>query len=218
MFIVEKAPKSVASEAYKALRTNIQYSSIDKKMKVILITSSEPGEGKSTTSGNLAISLAQDGKKVLVIDCDLRKPSIHKLFKESNLIGLSEVLLGKETFTEAMNEYGENIDILTSGNLPPNPSEMLGSKAMESLLEELREVYDHIIIDSPPIHAVSDAQILATKVDGTLLVVKAEKTKKDSVQRAKEQINKVNGKIIGAVLNSVDSKRDKYYYYYGEDK
>lgn len=218
MFVVEKAPKSVVSEAYKVLRTNIQYSSIDKKMKVILVTSSEPGEGKSTTSGNLAVSLGYDGKKVLIIDCDLRKPSIHKLFNQSNTVGLSEVLVGKEELAVAIKNYDKNIDVLTSGNIPPNPSEMLGSEAMENLLIDLREQYDHIILDSPPTNLVSDSQVLSIKADGTLLVVRAEKTKRESIKMAKEKIERVNGKIIGSILNVTSTKNEEYYYYYGDDK
>lgn len=218
MFVVEKAPKSVVSEAYKALRTNIQYSSIDKKMKVILVTSSEPGEGKSTTSGNLAVSLGHDGKKVLIIDCDLRKPAIHKLFNQSNTVGLSEVLVGNEALSEAIKNYDENIDVLPSGNIPPNPSEMLGSEAMENLLMYLREQYDHIILDSPPTNLVSDSQILSIKADGTLLVVKAEKTKKESIKKAKEKIERVNGKIIGSILNATSMKVKEDCGYYSDNK
>lgn len=214
MFVVEKNPKSIVSESYKALRTNIQYSAIDEKIKTILITSSDPDEGKSTTTGNLAMSLAMDDKKVLIIDCDLRKPSIHKLFNQSNTVGLSEVLVRKETFPEVVNKYGDNIDVLTSGNIPPNPSEMLGSKAMSDLLNVLEEYYDYIILDSPPINVVTDSQLLATKVDGVLLVVRAEKTKKEEVKKAKDKIDKVNGKIIGSILNGTDTKRENYYYYY----
>lgn len=215
MFIVEKKPKSIPAESYRVLRTNIQYSSIDKKIERILVTSSEPGEGKSTTSGNLALTFAQDEKKVLLIDCDLRKPSIHKKFKISNNLGLSNVILDKSKLSKALVKRSEYLDILPSGKVPPNPSELLGSKALEELLDELDDVYDVIILDTPPLHAVTDAQILSTKVDGVLLVVRAEKTKKDSVIAAKESLKKVNANILGAVLNGGESSRGKYYYYYG---
>lgn len=215
MFIVEKKPKSIPAESYRVLRTNIQYSSIDKKIERILVTSSEPGEGKSTTSGNLALTFAQDEKKVLLIDCDLRKPSIHKKFKISNNLGLSNVILDKSKLSKALVKRSEYLDILPSGKVPPNPSELLGSKALEELLDELDDVYDVIILDTPPLHAVTDAQILSTKVDGVLLVVRAEKTKKDSVIAAKESLQKVNANILGAVLNGGESSRGKYYYYYG---
>ena len=215
MFIVEKKPKSIPAESYRVLRTNIQYSSIDKKIERILVTSSEPGEGKSTTSGNLALTFAQDEKKVLLIDCDLRKPSIHKKFKISNNLGLSNVILDKSKLSKALVKRSEYLDILPSGKVPPNPSELLGSKALEELLDELDDVYDVIILDTPPLHAVTDAQILSTKVDGVILVVRAEKTKKDSVIAAKESLKKVNANILGAVLNGGESSRGKYYYYYG---
>ena len=218
MFIVDKAPKSIAAESYRTLRTNIQYSSFDKKYKVIVVTSSEAGEGKSTTSGNLALCLAQDDKKVILIDCDLRKPSIHKKFKVSNLVGLSDVIIGKADFKTAINKYSDNLILLTSGKIPPNPSEMLSSKAMKSLLEGLKEKFDYVILDTPPVQAVTDSQILSTKADGTILVVRSENTKRDAVHSAINLLKKVNANIIGTVLNGVDVSRNKYYYYYGENK
>lgn len=216
MFIVEKEPKSIAAESYRTLRTNIQYSSFDKEYKIIVVTSSEPGEGKSTTAGNLALSMAQDNKKVILIDSDLRKPSIHKKFKISNLVGLSDVMVGKVEITKAIHRYNNNLVVLTSGKIPPNPSEMLSSKAMTNLLESLKETFDYIILDTPPVQAVTDSQILSTKSDGTILVVRAERTKKESVQNAVNLLKKVNANIIGTVLNGVDGSRNKYYYYYGE--
>ncbi|MGJ0841781.1 CpsD/CapB family tyrosine-protein kinase [Bacillus anthracis] len=216
MFIVEKEPKSIAAESYRTLRTNIQYSSFDKEYKVIMVTSSEPGEGKSTTAGNLALCLAQGDKKVILIDCDLRKPSIHKKFKISNVVGLSDVIVGKEELVTALHRYNKNLVILTSGKIPPNPSEMLSSKAMNVLIENFKGNFDYIILDTPPVQAVTDSQILSTKADGTILVVRAEKTKKDSVENAIGLLNKVNANIIGTVLNGVDNGRNKYYYYYGE--
>ena len=218
MFIVETKPKSIAAESYRTLRTNLQYSSFDKEYKVIVVTSSEPGEGKTTTAGNLAMSLAQGEKKVILIDCDLRKPSLHKRFKVSNIMGLSDVLIGREVIENAATRYKKNLTVLTSGKIPPNPSEMLGSKAMTALLLELQGIFDYIILDTPPIQAVTDSQILGAKADGVILVVKAEKTKKESVQNSINLLKKVNAHIIGTVLNGVDNKRNKYYYYYGEKK
>ncbi len=215
MFIVEKEPKSIAAESYRTLRTNIQYSSFDKEYKVIVITSSEPGEGKSTTAGNLALCMAQGDKKVILIDCDLRKPSLHKKFKVSNLVGLSDVIIGKEELSAAIHRYNNNLVLLTSGKIPPNPSEMLSSKVMENLLEELKGSFDYIILDTPPVQAVTDSQILSTKADGTILVVRSERTKKDSVHNAINLLKKVNANIIGTVLNGIDVSRSKYYYYYG---
>lgn len=216
MFIVEKEPKSIAAESYRTLRTNIQYSSFDKEYRVIVVTSSEPGEGKSTTSGNLALCMAQGDKKVILIDCDLRKPSLHKKFKISNLVGLSDVMVGKEDLTTAAHRYNKNLVLLTSGKIPPNPSEMLSSKAMSNLLETLKETFDYIILDTPPVQAVTDSQILSTKADGTILVVRAERTKRESVQNAVNLLKKVNANMIGTVLNGIDVSRNKYYYYYGD--
>ena len=214
MFVLEKQPKSVEAESYRILRTNIMYSSFDKKIKRILVTSSEPAEGKSTTSGNLALAFAQDEKKVILIDCDLRKPSLHKKFRISNNRGLSDVIIDRDKLNKCIQKRTEYLDILTAGKIPPNPSEMLGSQAMSSLLDELSNVYDVIILDSPPVLAVTDAQILSTKVDGTVLVVRAEKTKKDTVLAAKGVLDKVNANILGTVLNGGDKNKDNYYYYY----
>lgn len=217
MFILDRKPKSITAESYRTLRTNIQYSSFDKEIRTIVVTSSEPGEGKSTTAGNLALSFAQAEKNTIIIDCDLRKPSMHKNFRISNLIGLSDVIIGKEKVLEAVHQYNDHLSVLTSGKLPPNPSEMLGSKAMTNLLESLKEHYDIIVLDSAPLQAVTDAQILSTKADGTILVVRAEKTKKDSVLQAKELLDKVGAHILGIVLNGVENSRRKYYYYYGHE-
>lgn len=217
MFIVEDDPKSVIAESYKTLRTNIQYSSLDKKLQTIVVTSSEPGEGKTTTACNLALSFAQSSKKTLLIDCDLRKPTVHKQFKISNLVGLSDVLIGKEEVKNILVNYNDFLDVLSSGHISPNPSEMLSSNAMSNLLNELKEEYEVIILDSAPLLAVTDAQLLSVKADGTILVVKADKTKKDCVVQAKGLLEKVNANLLGLVLNKVERASRKYYYYYGED-
>ena len=217
MFIVSKDPKSIAAENYRILRTNIQYSSFDKEIRRVLITSSEPGEGKSTTAGNLALTFAQDDKKTIIIDCDLRKPSLHKKFNVSNSIGLSDVILDKKNIEKSVKKIDGNLDILTAGKIPPNPSELLGSKALNTLLEALEEVYDVIVIDSPPVLAVTDAQILSKKVDGTVLVVRSNFTKKDTVMAAKDVLIKVKANILGTVLTRTDSNKHGYYYYYGKE-
>lgn len=217
MFIVENKPKSIAAENYRVLRTNIQYSSFDVEVKTIVITSSEPGEGKSTTAGNLALSFAQAEKKTIIVDCDLRKPSLHKKFKISNISGLSDVLIGREKLETAIHKHNNKLDILVSGKIPPNPSEMLGSKAMTRLIEVLKENYDMVILDTAPLQAVTDAQILSTKADGVILVVRAESTKKESVIQAKSLLEKVGANILGTVLNGVENSRKKYYYYYGNE-
>ena len=216
MFIIEKEPKSIAAESYRTLRTSIQYSSFDKEIKVIVVTSAEPGEGKSTTAGNLALSLAQDGKNVILIDCDLRKPVLHKRFKVSNTIGLSEVLIGSQKISEAVQLHNDKLVVLTSGKIPPNPSEMLASKAMTNLIEDLKCSFNYIILDSAPVQAVTDSQILSTKADGIILVVKAQKTKRDSVKNAIGLLKNVNANILGTVLNGVEQSKRNYYYHYGD--
>ena len=201
MFVMEKAPKSIDAEAYRSLRSNIEYSSFDDEYRAIVVTSSVPGEGKSTTSGNLALSLAQSGNKVLLVDCDMRKPSIHKKFKISNMSGTAELLLRKESFEDVANCYNENLTIITAGKIPPNPSEMLSSRAMTAFIKEMKKEFKYIILDTPPLQAVTDAQVLSTKADGVLLVVRAGSTKRDAVLNSVDLIKKVKGKVIGMVLN-----------------
>ena len=217
MLILESNSQSVAAESYRTLRTNIQYSSFDNPVKSIVITSSEPGEGKSTTSANLALSFAQDGKRVIIIDCDLRKPVVHKNFGISNSIGLSGFLIGKVEFYKVVYKHESGLHVLPSGLVPPNPAEMLASRAMEHLLTQLEEKYDYIILDTPPVNAVTDSKILSTKVDGTILVVKYGYTKKDAVIEAVKGLRAVNANIIGTVFNGEENQRGKYYHYYKKD-
>ena len=213
MFVMEKAPKSIDAEAYRSLRSNIEYSSFDDEYRVIVVTSSVPGEGKSTTSGNLAIALAQSGNSVLLVDCDMRKPSIHKKFKISNAAGTAELLLRKKLFEEVANKYNENLTIITAGKIPPNPSEMLASRAMTAFIEEMKKEFKYIILDTPPLQAVTDAQVLSTKADGVLLVIRAGSTKREMVLNSVDLIKKVQGKVIGTALNGVENKKNNYYYY-----
>lgn len=160
--------------------------------------------------------MAQGDKKVILVDCDLRRPSIHKKFKVSNLAGLSDVIIGKSDLSKVMHRYNKNLVLLTSGKIPPNPSEMLSSKSMENLLEKLRENFDLCNFRYSTVQAITDSQILSTKADGTILVVRAERTKKESVNNAINLLKKVNANIIGTVLNGTDLSRNKYQYYYGE--
>ena len=192
MLIVERKPKSIEAEAYRSLRTNIQYSSFDKKYQTLVVTSANPGEGKSTVSGNLALVLAQGESKVLLVDCDMRRPSVHKKFRISNTYGISDLLVGNKKMESVAHKYNDNLTIVPSGKIPPNPAEMLGSKAMTAFLEEMKKHFDYIVLDTPPLQAVADAQILSTKVDGSLIVVRAGVTKKDAGHDAVSIINKVN--------------------------
>lgn len=176
------------------------------------MTSSEPGEGKSTVAGNLASILAQNEKRV-IIDCDLRKPTLHKRLKISNSSGLTEYIVGKEELANVIQVLSGNFSVITSGKIPPNPSEVLSSNTMEKLLAILCECYDYVILDTPPLRAVTDAQILAGKCDGTILVVRAESTSKDSVLKAYKELEKVRARVLGAIINGVKSEHSSYYYY-----
>lgn len=210
-----KNPNSNVAEAYRILRTNIQFSSPDKKIKSILITSSGPSEGKTTTSVNLAVAIAQAGSRVIIIDCDQRKPMVHKFLKASNLLGLSNLLIGEVTIDEAVISSGvENLYILSSGTMPPNPSELLASDKMKTLLNTLKETYDYIILDTPPVIMVADAQILSKYADGCILVIASGEVDRKAAAKAKESLEIVNAKIIGVVLNKLDTKRKGYYSYY----
>lgn len=216
MLIVEKKPKSAVSEFYRTLRTNIEYSTFDVKLKTILVTSSESNAGKSTICSNMALCFAENDKKVLLIDCDLRNPSIHRLFNISNSYGLSDVLVDSKKLDEVVRSYNSNLDILPCGKMPQNPSKMIESKALENLIESLKEDYDLIILDSSPINAVTDPQILSTKADGTILVVRKDSTKIDAVKEAKKLLDQVKANVIGCIFNGTEGPSKKNYAYYGD--
>ena len=208
--------KSLVSESFRTLRSNLQLSEFGKSLKVIVITSSNPNEGKSEVSINLAACLAQQGKKVIIIDADMRKPTQHKLTELNNTEGLSTFLL-KKSGLDSINELtidGVNLDVLPSGPIPPNPSEMLASSVMKKSLKEFEEFYDYVIIDTPPLLAATDAQILASIADATLLVVDIKKSKRRQVIEAKRRLDHVGAKLLGVVMNKVDLYKDTYYYYY----
>ena len=212
--------KAPVTEAYKTLRTNIQYSNLDNNLKVILVTSSTQSEGKTSTSSNLAISMAQSDKKVLLIDCDFRRSNVHKVFHILNVKGLTNVLAENLDYHEILNSVGlPNLDILTSGPKPPNPSEILGSTRMEAFIKKVSEEYDVIILDAPPILPVADSMVLSRLADGIILVTEYGKTTYETAMRAKESVEKVGAKILGTVINSIpiDAKGGGYYYYSDEE-
>jgi len=208
-------PRSPISEAYRTLRTNLEFSSLDKPLRTMVVTSAGPEEGKSTTLANLAVTLAQAEKKVILVDCDLRRPSQHEIFKVGNGVGLTSMVVDEEAFKNPPLQETPvpNLKLLPSGPLPPNPSELLGSRRMEEIIASLREKADLVLFDAPPIIAVTDAAVLASKVDGVLLVINAGTTKRDHAQRAKALLEKVNARLVGAVLNNVrmDISLHRYY-------
>lgn len=217
--ITNLGPKSPVSEAYRTLRTNLEFMSPDQPLKTIVFTSTGPGEGKSTTTANTAISMAQLGKKVLLIDCDLRKPVQHKNFELSNMTGMTNILI---EHTGEIDQYiqqtgVQNLDLLPSGPIPPNPAEILGSRRMSELLQEVGSKYDVILLDTPPLIAVTDAAVLSVNADGVILVVSVGQAERDLVLKAKGLLDKVNARVLGVVLNRVQiTKGHEYYYYYSK--
>lgn len=220
MVITHHDPGAIASEAFRVLRTNLQFMGLDKPVKTILITSATPGEGKTTTAINLAIAFAQTGAKVLLVDADLRRPTVAKVLGLENWKGLTSALLTQDEPEEFLAQTQINgLSVLTSGPLPPNPAELVGSGRMERLLQHLAEQFDVVIVDTPPVLAVTDACVLAPKVDGVLMVVRSGKVEREKAVRAKEALTAVKANLLGAVLGDVDSKHGEgYYYYYSSDE
>lgn len=208
------SPKSLPSEAINILRTNLQFCNVNSNLKKILITSSSPSEGKSTIISNLGISIALTNKKVVIIDCDMRKPRIHRLFSLSNIIGLSHILSNQAELEECLQSSGiENLSILTAGVIPPNPSELISSNGMKMLLDRLSSNFDFILIDSPPLPLVADSQVLSTFVDGTIIVTKFGYTTKSALINTKEILDGLNTNVIGVLLNNSPINSSSNYYY-----
>jgi capsular exopolysaccharide synthesis family protein len=221
-------PRSPISEAYRVLRTGIQFSAVDAPdNSILLVTSPNPSEGKSLTAGNLAVVMAQSGKNVLLVDADLRRPRQHQVFGVTKNSGLTNLMLeynpnASESATTALIKQFiqepktgvSGLHILASGPIPPNPSELLGSAKMRALLKTLSSHFDVVILDSPPVLAVTDAVLISTQVDSVLLVLDSGRTKKPHLQQANEMLREVNAHVIGTVLNRLSSRGDGYYYYY----
>jgi len=211
-----RQPKSPASEAYRTLRINIDFSSFDKEIRTLLLTSSIPGEGKSTTVVNLGIAMAFTGKRVLVVDADLRNPVQHKFFDFDNNTGLTSLMINDELQLEQVVRKTDvnGFFVLPSGPIPPNPAELLNSKKMRKFVSGLTEAYDMVIIDSPPVIAVSDASILASYLDGVIMVVGSGSVARDEARYARDQLQKVKANVLGVVLNKVAHTGGGYHYYY----
>ncbi len=206
-------PKSVISESIKILRTNLQFSNVDGNLKTLMVTSSVPGEGKSFTVSNLAVAFAALNKKVLVVDCDMRRGTQHKQFRVSNSLGLADLLIDPDVYYAKYikNTDVENVDIITSGSVPPNPSELLSSKCFEKFEEKMRESYDLIIFDVPPVTVVPDATIIATKVDKTVIISRIKVTPMAELAKTKNMLESVGANIAGVVVNGVKTSTKKYY-------
>jgi len=216
--VVADNPTSIVSEQFRTIRTNIQFSMVDRNLKTISVTSAAPASGKTTNAANLAGAFAAQDQKVLLVDTDMRKPSIHKVFRTKNYPGLTNLLTDRSIELKEVirDSYVDNLDFLTCGVIPPNPSELIDSQRMEELIEEMETHYDLVIFDNPPLLAVTDAQIMATKVDGTIVIVPQSEVTKEELDEAKDLLDKVNANVLGSVLNKVDADADTYYYY-GEE-
>lgn len=208
--------QSAATEAYRVLRTNLQFAAVDHPLRTLMVTSPAPGEGKTLSISNLGAALAQAGRRVILIDADLHKPRLHRLFGMRNSVGLTTALLEEHPDLDGLIQEGPvpNLSVLTSGPLPPNPAELLGSSRMRELLAQLLERADMVLIDTPPAVALADAVIVSTQTDGVLLVLDAAHTRRDVARRALEALRRVNARVLGAVINRVAVRGDGYYYYY----
>ena len=215
-----KNPKSPIAEAYRGIRTSIEFSNLDKNLQVITVTSSMQNEGKSTVLANLAVSFANLDKKVLIMEGDLRNPSVHRMFNISNIKGLTDILLQNKVFADCVHCTDvKNLHVLTCGAIPPNPSEMLSSKKIRDFIESLREYYDYVFIDAPPIGIVTDAGIISTYTDGCIFVVGAGEADIEMAKVSKERLEKVGANILGVVLNKFESSgASGYYNYYYEQE
>jgi capsular exopolysaccharide synthesis family protein len=214
-------PRSPAAEAYRTLRTNLYFSSLDRALETLVVTSAAPGEGKSTTLSNLAVTMAQGEKRTILVDADLRRPALHKLFGASNSQGLTTMAVEESALVEPpLVETGvPDLWLLPSGPLPPNPAEILGSRRMEEIIAALKARADVILFDAPPVVAVTDAAVLGSKVDGMLLIISASKTRREHALRAKELLEKAKVRLVGAVLNNAppDQAMGGYYAANGDE-
>jgi len=214
--LVVGASHSMAKESYRVLRTNLQFAAVDHSLRTLLVTSPSPSEGKSLTAANLAAAMAQAGRRVILVDADLHRPRLHRIFKLPNSAGLTSALLDHDKGTDGLLQETpvEGLRVLTSGQLPPNPAELLGSSRMRELLEQMTGQADIVVLDSPPATALADSAILATQSDGVLLVLDAGHTRRDMAGRALSALQQVKARVVGAVLNRMPVRGPGSYYYY----
>jgi non-specific protein-tyrosine kinase len=212
LLVALRDPRSPAAEAFRTLRTNIQFSSLDKPLRTLLLTSTAPDEGKSTMLANLAVTMAQAEQRVVLVDCDLRRPTLHTLFDLSNEAGLTTMILAQDDAAIPLQPTSvPGLSLLASGPLPPRPADILGSRRMEAVIARLRDEADIVLFDTPPVVAVTDAAVLATKVDGVLLVFQAGKTSRDRARQARQILEKVKANIVGVVLNNARGEQGYTY-------
>jgi capsular exopolysaccharide synthesis family protein len=211
--ITVSEPRGTASEDYRSLRTSLLYSLVDTPPKVVVVTSAGPSEGKSTTCANLGVVLAQVDKQTLIVDCDMRKPTIHRIFGLRNLQGLVNVLAGEHGLHQVCQEALPGLKAITTGPVPPNPAELLSSRRFAELLNQAREEFDYVLLDVPPVGIVSDPVIAATQADGVLLVIDAQNTRKGAVRQAMRSLEGVGANVIGTVMNNVKVPKGGYYRY-----
>ena len=206
-------PHNGASEDYRTLRTNLLYALVDTPPKVIVITSPGPTEGKSTTCANLAVVLAQADQSTLIVDCDLRKSAMHRIFGARNFTGVVDVLVGEHGLSETWQELLPRLKMISAGPIPPNPAELLGSKRFAQLIGQAREQFDYVLIDAPPTGPVSDPIILSTQGDGVLLVFDSQNTRKGAFRQAMRSLESVGANVLGTVMNNVKTSKGGYYNY-----
>lgn len=210
--VTVQAPRSAAAEAYRTLSTNIQFSSLDRDVRSLLVTSVGPDEGKSIVLANLAIVMAEGGRRVVMVDCDLRHPSLHQIFGLADQPGLTTMMLNESLAPARQGTSVSGVDLVAAGPLPPNPAELIASERFSRVLASIVEDADVVLVDAPPVSAVSDAAILATKVDGVLLVVDSGRTRRENARRASEQLTRVGARLLGAVLTNVKAEKTQAEY------
>lgn len=220
MLVAAKHPRATITEAYRMLRTNLQYSAVDRPLRTLMVTGAEPLDGKSLTAANLAVVLAHAGQRVILVDADLRRPTQHQIFELDNHVGLTSLLLdpGMTLSRALLPTRVEHLYLLASGPLPPNPSELLGSKRMGDVIEMLRRDADIVVFDSPPVTAVTDPAVLAPRLDGTLLVVRSGRTRRAIARQARETLAGLGAHIAGVCLNNLPGRGTGYYYAYAEER